>query len=373
MAKKPTSRNTKAEILAAYKELAKEKSVLETQVKQQGTTAVKMAPPAPATTNGNGNGKVQTIAKPVEKTASDRQLEQQRMQDTIALLKRLELGFGSATSDLSEKLTTEATQLAELQENIAENLQRLQDLHEIVEIDDDTLDNLVEEYERSDKQFQEEFAQRREELENALSEQKKEWMKAQERYYQNRKERNEDYEKSHQRDEAEYRYNLDLQRHLDEEQYQQQQEERYRQLEELQETKEKEWEEREKSVSDREKEFAELETKVENFKEQKEEQVEKGKQNGTNIARYQAKVKSDLKAKEIEGKKQSYDLQIQALEETIGNQELQINNLSSQLNSALTQVQDLAVKAIEGSANKDSLKAVKDIAIEQARNQQRNK
>jgi uncharacterized protein involved in exopolysaccharide biosynthesis len=80
-----------------------------------------------------------------------------------------------------------------------------------------------------------------------------------------------------------------------------------------------------------------------------------------------------LYAKEVEGQKQSYELQLQSLEETIGDREARIQTLSKQLDAALKQVQDLAVKAIEGSANQNSLQAIKDIAIEQAKNQQRNK
>jgi hypothetical protein len=47
--------------------------------------------------------------------------------------------------------------------------------------------------------------------------------------------------------------------------------------------------------------------------------------------------------------------------------------LAKQLESALKQVQDLAVKAIEGAANINSYQAVKEIAIEQAKTQMKNK
>ncbi len=50
-----------------------------------------------------------------------------------------------------------------------------------------------------------------------------------------------------------------------------------------------------------------------------------------------------------------------------------IQGLAKQLESALKQVQDLAVKAIEGAANINSYQAVKEIAIEQAKTQVKNK
>jgi hypothetical protein len=54
-------------------------------------------------------------------------------------------------------------------------------------------------------------------------------------------------------------------------------------------------------------------------------------------------------------------------------QESRIASLSKQLDSALKQVQGLAVKAIEGASNLKSFEAVKEIAIEQAKTQQKNK
>jgi chromosome segregation ATPase len=64
---------------------------------------------------------------------------------------------------------------------------------------------------------------------------------------------------------------------------------------------------------------------------------------------------------------------LQSLEQTINNQETRIQNLSKQLESALKEVQYLAVKAIEGSANINSYQAIKEIALEQAKSQVKNK
>ncbi len=64
---------------------------------------------------------------------------------------------------------------------------------------------------------------------------------------------------------------------------------------------------------------------------------------------------------------------MQSLEQTINNQETRIQNFSKQLESTLKQVQDLAVKPIEGSANINSNQAIKEIALEQAKSQVKNK
>ena len=68
-----------------------------------------------------------------------------------------------------------------------------------------------------------------------------------------------------------------------------------------------------------------------------------------------------------------YDLRIQSLEQTIQTNEERIQALSKQLAAALKQVQDLAVKAIEGASNIQSYEAFKEIALEQAKTQLKGK
>jgi uncharacterized coiled-coil protein SlyX len=144
-------------------------------------------------------------------------------------------------------------------------------------------------------------------------------------------------------------------------------------LEEVQQEINKQWSEKEKEISEREKQFEEVKAKVEAFPKEKEAAIRKAAEEGKGIAYYQAKIKSDLYAKDVEGQKRFYEQRLQSLEQTISNQDSRIQNLAKQLDSALKQVQDLAVKAIEGSANVNSYQAIKEIALEQAKTQAKNK
>ena len=78
-------------------------------------------------------------------------------------------------------------------------------------------------------------------------------------------------------------------------------------------------------------------------------------------------------AKDVEGQKRFYEGRIESLESTISNQGERLNSLSKQLEAALKQVQDLAVKAIEGSANANSYQTLKEITLEQAKSQAKTK
>ncbi|MFB2921579.1 hypothetical protein [Aerosakkonema funiforme] len=358
--KRPNEKNTKAEILEAFNELLQEKKELETKMNQKPeikTTEVR---------NGNGNGKSTTEVpiKPVQ--------NQQKMESIIEGLNRLQLNFGGAVSDLSEKLTIEAFQLQEVQRKVAEENQQLEALHNL-QVTDGSLATLIEQYEESSKTFNEEQRQRREEVDLTITQARKAWAKEQEEHRRSLKERNETQAKTRQRDTQEYSYDLTLQRQLSDEEYEQEKKRLYGELDDLKQVREKEWAEKEKAIAERETQFNELKTKVENMPKDLENAIKRAKDEGKGIAGHQAKIKADLLAKEIEGSKRTYELRINSLMETIQNQDTRINNLSKQLDAALKQVQDLAVKAIEGSSNANSFQAVKEIAIEQAKNQNKVK
>ncbi|MGB3192817.1 MAG: hypothetical protein WBB43_25695 [Limnoraphis sp.] len=363
MAKRVSDRNTKAEILEAYQELKNENSSLQSEVKQSTN----------GNSNGNGNSKNGTVATEPIKTLNSSSSKKPKMQQVLENLTLLQTGFGGAVSELSEQLTCEATQLQELQKNVNLELEQLKALHDLEAVSDDTLDVLVQRYEENSKTFTEELTQQQETLEQQFQEQQNAWQKEQSQHQKTIKERNENYKKSQSRDQESYQYNLQLQRDLDTENDEQTQQVLYKQLEELQQEREKQWEEREQALTEKEKEYAEVKAKVEEFSQKLEENIKRGKEFGRNIGNYQAKIKADLLAKEVEGQKQFFELRVKSLSETIQTQENRIQSLSKQLDAALKQVQDLAVKAIEGTSNASSFQAMKEIAIEQAKNQQKGK
>ncbi|AFY32079.1 hypothetical protein [Calothrix sp. PCC 7507] len=356
--KKPNDKNTKVEILQAYEELAKEtiaaKSQLNQLLKEQQSVT-----------------KERPLAEP-KISMSQPSTIQQKMNNTIESLAKIQLGFSSAANELSEQLTTQAAKLGGIREAVGKEVEQLTQLHSL-EISEDILDTLIESYENNSKTYEAEFSQRKEVLLQEIDEQRKTWVREQEENSRVTKERNEDIKRVRQRDEAEYKYNLELQRKLEKDEYEQQQKLLNNQLEELQQETEKQWAEREKLIFEREKQFEEYKAKVEALPKDKEAAIKKATEEGKGIAHYQAKIKSDLYGKEVEGQKRFYEQRLQSLEQTITNQETRIQNLSKQLESALKQVQDLAVKAIEGTANVNSYQAIKEIALEQAKSQVKNK
>lgn len=359
--KRPNEKNTKAEILEAFNQLLEEKKELETKMNQKPETK----PTEPRNGNGKSTPATELLTKP-------NVANQQKMESIIEGLNQLQLSFGGAVSDLSEKLTLEAFLLQEAQRKVTEERLQLQALHNL-EVTDGSLDTLIQQYEDSSKAFGDELKQRQDEVEQAITQARKAWQKEQEEHRRTIKERNETFGKTRQRDNQEYSYDLTLQRKASDEEYEQEKKRLYQELEEFQQNQEKQWAEREKAIAERETQFNELKAKVEAMPKDLENAIKRAKEEGKGIATYQAKVKADLLNKEVEGTKRTYELRINSLQETIQNQDSRIQTLSKQLDAALKQVQDLAVKAIEGSSNLSSFQAVKDIALEQAKNQNKVK
>lgn len=353
--KKPSAKSTKAEILEAFDELAKEKAELKTQVDRLS----KERPSQVA---------IEQQVLPKKEAMNQSQSVQQKMNYTIESLVKVQMGFGTAVSELSEQLTTKASNLQELQGSVATETKQLEELHEL-EISSNTLDNLLKTYESNEQTFVEEINRKQETLTQEFLQQKKNWEREQEEHKRIVKERNDERNKTTQREAAEYKYDLELQRKLSTDEYEQTQNKLNNELEEFRQLQEKQWAEREKVLAEREQQVAEAKNKVEGFIKDKELALKKATDEGKGIAHYQVKIKADLYAKDVEGQKRFYEQRLESLEQTIQNQEARIQGLAKQLESALKQVQDLAVKAIEGAANVNSYQAVKEIAIEQAKTQ----
>lgn len=372
MATQPNVRSTKAEVLAAYKELAEEHKKLQAQLElalKEKKAAEKMPTATAERTPLYETRGEKKEAKEKEPVAAP---SPPSMEHIIENLSGLRSGFGNAINELSGKLVAEASRLAEVRRNIQQETQHLETLHDL-EIGDDTLNTLIREYLETAKKFEGEAKQRREDFEQEMEEKKKVWQKEQEEHHRLIKERNESTKETLQREEAEYKYNLELKRKSENEEYNLEQKKLHQDLERLGEVKKKEWAEREKEIAAQEREIEEYRVRVEGFPGELETAIKKAREEGAESAGREIKAKTDLRAKEVEGEQRIYELKISSLEGIIEKQLQQIQDLSAKLDAILKQSQNLALKAIEGASSSGSLQAVKEIVLEQAKAGQKEK
>lgn len=349
------SKHTKAQILAAYKELEKQQKTLQLELK-------KVAKPLENSNQTKNYVPIEQPPKILVQSGREGDMDQ-----IIQSLAQIQNNFGGAVGYLSEKLIKEATKLETVKTEIAQEEKQLQELYQLDEITESTIDKLIEQYKADAKKFLEQIAQATETSQQEIESLKQSWHKEQEVYQRSLKTRNEEQRKTQQREQEEYEYNLDLARDLNEEAYEQEKKQRQQELAIARQTLEKQWQEQETAIAKQEQEYAEAQEQVTAFPEKLAAKIRQGKEEGKGIGIYQGKIKADLRTREIEGAAQNYQLRIESLEQTIKHQAARITKLTQQLDTSLKQVQDLAVKAIEGTSNRNSFEAMKAIAMEQAK------
>jgi hypothetical protein len=263
----------------------------------------------------------------------------------------LQLEFGSIVNALAEKLAQENTKLDELNRAIEIETQRLQELRQI-RIVADTLDIFTQEHQEKLKTLEQETANKKEALEKEAAARKKEWQKEQIEFAEKLQAYNELLAKERQQEQEEYQYKLATTRKLTTDAYEAKKRNLERELTEITQQEEKDWAEREKILTNNQKLLAEYQQQAVKFPTEVEEAVKKSREDAIKDTSQKAKVESDLFEKEWESTKQSYELKVNSLEETIVKQTEQIEGVAAQLQTALKQSQDLAMRAFDSSTNK---------------------
>ncbi len=108
---------------------------------------------------------------------------------------------------------------------------------------------------------------------------------------------------------------------------------------------------REKVIAEQEAELNELRKKVSAFPKEMEAAVNKAVKETTERINLEAKNREEFQKREFAGEKNVLTTRIESLEKTVKEQSERIVKLNQQLEKAYQQVQDIAVKTIEGSSN----------------------
>lgn len=395
--KVPSKSNTKAQIIEAFEEAAAEydklmaqKEQLEKQLQEQKQQAKAQAAaqkqalanksaekdekqasnnkdPKGANVASGSDAMNDTVSKILNSEGRDN-----KMALTLSLLEHLQNNFSGALTGLSEKLIIEADKLQEILKLSTEEREQLNSLYDI-EPKDETLVELLEEYNEVIEGFKQQHDDKKEELGNIFSELQNNWIAEIEKHKQLISERNHQVLMEDGREREEYHYSTNLRRALDEEEYQNKLEQQEKEREEEREKLEIEWQEYEEELAKKEKEQREVLEKADKLKAEKEAAIKKAENEGAGIGNKQARIKADLLDKEIEGQRRIYEQRLQSLQSKVEAQQAHIQALSAQVDAANQQMQSLAVKAIEGAANSNSLAAFKELAMEQAKSQGKGK
>ena len=296
--------------------------------------------------------KVETKEQSAEKAKNKQLLEVASTYTIDSIVKGLadlQLDFGSITSGLSEKLKAESSKLDELKRAIeieAEQLQQLQQIRVVA----DAFHILTQEHQEKLTVLEQNATNQHEIIEKDTTQKRKIWGKEQQEFDAAVQEKTAFTIKQRQGEAADYQYDLQRERKIETDAYEETKRTSERELQESTREKDKNWAEREKLLSDNQAEFEKNQTKAAGFEEELKQAYTKAKEEAIQEVSREAKVKADLVEKEWEGSKQGYELKVQSLQQTISLQTEQIAEISAQLQATMKQAQDLAMKAFASKA-----------------------
>ncbi len=342
---KPTMGNTKKEMLDAYNELLKELQELR-----------------------------QEELKPEKKMEEKKTREILEVADSLSVEKVVK-GIGSLKFDMSkmlteisDKLESEVQKLQGIQKAIVIKEEELQELYEI-EKSAATLAALIEVQNRKRQEYEFEMASKREDLVGEIESTREEWKKEKREYEQEVKEQRLAEEKKHEREKEEFLYNLKREQQLLKDEFEDEKAGLEKEIQLKREQMEKELAERERALRENEKELNELRKNAVAFPKELDAAVARAVKDVSDKIKADAVNKEQLISKEFEGEKKVFITRIESLEKTVEAQAEQISRLSGQLEKSYQKVEDIAVKAIEGSSNLKSFSyAPQHMTAEQSKN-----
>jgi hypothetical protein len=283
-------------------------------------------------------------------------LEGVSVEMVIQKISALGLEVSRALADVSEKLTEEVQLLAIVREAVTVERKELEHLHKI-DVAATALDQLVQDYAREKQKLEEEITAQREA-----------WEKDTARLERDRKEQEEALKKQRQREIDDYEYKKILDRKKAQDKYEEELRVRDMKNQEQQEALEKGWQRREAVLKEREEELVRLKSEVEEFPARLLKETEAATLRGRIEAEVKLEQQIVVLKKDAETEKRLAELRVKTLEETLAHNATQISALDKQLADAKQQVQDIAVKAIEGASGARALSHINQIAMEQAKN-----
>lgn len=258
-------------------------------------------------------------------------------------------------AEVSGKMTHEVNLLYQLREAVALEQKELEKLHKI-DVAVTAIDQLLSDYTHKKK-----------ELENEILAKKLEWEKEESARTQTLKERDEMLKKERQREVEEYEYKKNLERKKGQDQFDESMRLREKEHQEKYESLNKQWQLRETQLQEKEKAYSDALKSMEEFPNRLKKEVDAAILRAVKETEQRMAQEAALLNKDYEGEKKLAEVKIKTLEEQVARQNLQIELLQKQADLAKKQVEEIAVKAIEGASEKRALEHVNLIAREQAK------
>jgi len=332
--KKLTLANTKQEMLQAYNEVLKQ---LETQKELE--------------------------LKPEKRLEEKKAKEVLTVAETLSSegvakgISTLKIEVGKVLAQISDRLEEEIQKFKAVQNAVALKEKELQELYEI-EKSAMTLAALIEAHNEKRQAFEAEMAAKKEALTREIEALREEWNKEKAEYEAATKERDAAEKKRRDREREEYEYAFKREQKLAKDKFEDEKAKLEKEIHLKKEQMEAELKAREKAVLEKEEELNELRKRVSTFPKEMEAALAKAVKEVSEKLSLESKNREELMKKEFLGEKNVLLTRIESLEKTVKEQADRILKLNAQLEKAYQQVQEIAMKTIEGTS---SIKALSNL------------
>ena len=262
--------------------------------------------------------------------------------------------MGKMLAQLSDRLEEGVRRYEGIKKAVVVKEGELQEIYEI-EKAASSLAALIEAQEIKRQAFESEMAAKKEELGREIQTMRGEWEKEKKVREAEAREREAAEAKKREREKEEYRYAFTREQQLAKDQFEYEKARLERDIQHTKERLEQELAEREKAIAQREEELNQLRTKAMAFPKELEAAINAAVKDATARLQLDGKNREELLRKEFDGQRNVMMTRIESREQLVKEQSEQIARLSQQLEKAYGQVQDIAVRTVEGSSHSKSL------------------
>jgi hypothetical protein len=272
------------------------------------------------------------------------------VESVVKGLAELQLHFDRDIEGLAARLSTEIRKLEDVRRAIAVETRHVEELRH-TKIAAAALDILTQEHQEQARTFAADAQRQRDTLERDIAEKRQAWQQEQAVHEQSVAAFEAALQKDRQQEEESYRYEVERQRKIDTDAYEEKKQQLEVALARSAAEKEKDWARREAALTRQQQLLETYKATAQTFPQELAAAVHQAREDAIKAAQQAAKVKADLFAKEEAANSKVYDAEMQTLHDTISQQQAQIDALAADLKAALKQVQELSTKAIGGAAS----------------------
>lgn len=265
----------------------------------------------------------------------------------------LQLGFGGTIDDIVARLSGEGLKLEELRRAIEIETAYAKHLGD-VNVAADALDVLEQEHKEALRVHEEQTKDQVRALEAEIQSTRAAWEEQRAQHEREVARFDDKQGKDRAKAEADFDYELARKRKIEADALADKRAKAELQIAEEDQRRTKQWAEREAALAAKASEHAAHKARVEAFAQEMDDAAKKAREEALRETFADAKIKAELLEKEVEGNRKVYALQVDSLEATLAKQVEQIASLTARLQVALTQVQELAHKAIDGTSGRGS-------------------